>query len=290
MACDDGKLYLGPSRYMLSLLLVERAAKGVTMPTWDPQQYLKFEEYRSRPCKELVAKLSAGTVFRAIDLGCGPGNSTEILAARFPAAQVIAVDNSESMLAKARATYPDKPWHWESGDIATWSLPSGWLGQVDVILANASFQWIKHHDRLFPRLMSWLRPGGQLAVQMPVSYDLPVLALIEQLGHDRMWKGHFDALAIPYTRHKTQDYYGYLSSAATMMDLVEVSYFHHLASPDDIVEWSRGTGLRPWLDHAGSHADAFLAEYRRRIHAAYPRQEDGSVLMKFRRVMILATR
>jgi len=260
------------------------------MPTWDPQQYLKFEEYRSRPCKELVARLSPGTVSRAIDLGCGPANSTGILAARFPAAQIIAMDSSKEMLAKARATYPAKPWQFELGDIATWSPPSDWLGTVDIILANASFQWITNHDQLFPRLMTWLRPGGQLAVQMPISYDLPVLALIEQLGRDPMWKGRFDNLALPYTWHATQDYYDFLRPAASTIDLVEVSYFHHLASPDDIVEWSRGTGLRPWLEHAGPDADAFLAEYRHRIHAAYPRQSDGSVLLQFKRVMILATR
>jgi trans-aconitate 2-methyltransferase len=260
------------------------------MPTWDPQQYLKFEEYRSRPCKELVARLAPLSAQRAIDLGCGPANSTEILAARFPEAHIIAMDSSKEMLGKARATYPTKLWQFELGDIATWSPSAEWIGAVDVILANASFQWIKHHDQLFPRLMTWLRPGGQLAVQMPISYDLPVLALIEQLGRDPMWQGHFDSLAIPYTWHKTQDYYDWLAPAARSVDLVEVSYFHHLGSPDDIVEWSRGTGLRPWLEHAGPHAEAFIAEYRRRIHAAYPRQADGSVLMEFKRLMILATR
>jgi trans-aconitate 2-methyltransferase len=194
------------------------------------------------------------------------------------------------MLAQARATFLGRSWQFEIGDIAIWSPPPDWLGTTDIILANASFQWIKHHDQLFPRLMTWLRPGGQLAVQMPISYDLPVLALIEETGRDPMWKAHFDTLAIPYTWHKTQDYYDFLRPAAAIIDLVEVSYFHPMASPDDVVEWSRGTGLRPWLEHAGPHADAFLAEYRRRIHAAYPRQADGSVLMKFRRVMILATR
>ena len=260
------------------------------MPTWDPQQYLKFEEARSRPCKELVGRLSPGDVHRAIDLGCGPGNSTEILAVRFPAAHLIAVDSSREMLAKARAAYPNKPWQFELGDIATWSPPREWVGQVDVILANASFQWVKHHEGLFPRLMQWLRPGGQLAVQMPISYDLPVLALIEQLGHDPMWKGRFNTLAIPYTWHETRHYYDWLAPVSRDVDIVEVSYFHHMPSPDDIVEWSRGTGLRPWLDHAGPDADAFIAEYRKRIHAAYPRQADGSVLMQFKRLMILATR
>lgn len=260
------------------------------MPTWDPEQYLRFEGYRSRPCREMVGGLSVGEAARVIDLGCGPGNSTEILAGRYPGAEVVAMDSSAAMLEKARGLYGGRGWRFELGRVEDWVPQAEWVGTVDVILSNAVLQWVKGHGELLPRLMRWLRVGGQLAVQMPRSYDLPVLAEIERVGREGPWREKFAAFEVPYTNEETRKYYDWLAPVSRSVELWEVMYFHRMASADEIVEWSQGTGLRPWLEHAGADAEAFLEEYRRRMHAAYPRQADGSVLMGFRRLFILATR
>jgi trans-aconitate 2-methyltransferase len=260
------------------------------MADWDPELYLRFEDQRTRPCRELVARVSlpAGEVRQALDLGCGPGNSTAALMACYPAAHVTGVDNSPEMLAKARADFPE--WAFEQGDLATWQPAAEIRGKVDVILANASLQWVPNHAALFPRLMGWLRQGGELAVQIPQSEELPVLKLIVEVARSAAFAKAFEGFVPPYLVHAPEAYYDVLAPHCRQVDLTEVIYYHLMDGPEGVVEWIKGTGLRPWFDRAGARSGEFLAEYARRIVAAYPRRADGKVLMAFRRLNILACR
>jgi trans-aconitate 2-methyltransferase len=258
------------------------------MAHWDPELYLKYEDERTRPCRELVSRLTlpATEVRQMLDLGCGPGNSTAALKARYPEAHVTGVDSSPEMLAKARADFPD--WSFELGDLAVWQPAPALRGTVDVILANASLQWIPRHEVLFPRLVDWLRPGGELAVQIPQSEQLPVLKLIVDVAHSLPFAGLFEGFVPPYRVLAPEAYYDVLRPRCRWIDLVEVIYYHIMDGPEAVTNWVKGTGLRPWFEHAGARADEFFAEYARRIHAAYPRRPDGKVLMAFRRLNILA--
>ena len=260
------------------------------MPTWDPELYLHFADHRTRPCRELVARLTLppADVRQTLDLGCGPGNSTAALMARYPAAHVTGVDNSPDMLAKARADFPN--WAFELGDLATWQPAPAIRGQVDVILANASLQWIPNHAAFFPRLMGWLRPGGELAVQIPRSDELPVLKLIIEVARSPQFAALFAGFTPPYFVHTPEGYYDMLAPHCRHIDLTEVIYYHLMDGPQGVVDWITGTGLRPWVEYAGPRSGEFLAEYTRRIITAYPRRADGKVLMAFRRLNILAQR
>jgi trans-aconitate 2-methyltransferase len=260
------------------------------MPNWDPDLYLRFEDHRTRPCRELVARLTlpADEVRQVLDLGCGPGNSTAALMARYPAAHVIGVDNSPEMLAKARADFPN--WAFEQGDLATWQPAAEIRGKVDVILANASLQWVPNHAALFPRLMGWLRPGGELAVQIPQSEELPVLKVIVEVARSPQFAALFEGFTPPYLVHMPEAYYDVLRPHCRHVDLTEVIYYHIMDGPEGVAEWIKGTGLRPWFERAGARSGEFLAEYTRRIVAAYPRRAGGKVLMAFRRLNILARR
>jgi trans-aconitate 2-methyltransferase len=258
------------------------------MSHWDPTLYLQFEDHRTRPCRELVARLSLppDEVRLALDLGCGPGNSTNALLRRYPAARVTGVDRSPDMLARARADFPH--WNFVHGDLASWQPPADIRGTFDVILANASLQWVPDHAALLPRLASWLRPGGELAVQIPRSDDLPLLQLIVEVARGPRFADLFAGFAPPYRVLAPESYYDILAPRCRHVDLTEIIYYHLLDGPDDVVNWIQGTGLRPWIERAGARSAEFLAEYAARIRDAYPRRADGKVLMAFRRLAILA--
>jgi trans-aconitate 2-methyltransferase len=260
------------------------------MANWDPNLYLQFEDQRTRPCRELVARITlpAEDVRHALDLGCGPGNSTAALMARYPGARVTGVDSSPEMLAKARADFPN--WAFEQGDLAVWQPAAAIRGKVDVILANASLQWVPDHAAIFPRLMGWLRAGGELAVQIPQSEELPVLKLIVDVARSPKFAGLFEGFVPPYRVFTPEAYYDVLRPHCRWIDLTEVIYYHIMDAPESVLGWIQGTGLRPWFDRAGARSGEFLAEYARRIHDAYPRRADGKVLMAFRRLNILARR
>ena len=196
------------------------------MISWDPTQYLQFETERTRPCRELVARipLPAEEVRRAVDLGCGPGNSTEVLAARYPEAAITGVDSSADMLAEARArplfrgpSGSGGGYTFEQADIQTWRPAAA----VDVVLANASLQWIPDQAAYLPRLLTWLRPGGVLAVQMPRSYALPLLRLMEEVARDPAapWAEDFRTFAAPTAVARPEDYYDWLAPHASWVDV-----------------------------------------------------------------------
>jgi trans-aconitate 2-methyltransferase len=252
--------------------------------TWSAKQYSTFEQERTRPVRDLVAAIALVRPGSAVDLGCGPGNSTEVLADRFPGAKVVGVDNSDDMLDSARKRLPATSF--ELSDIATWSPPA----PVDVILANASLQWVPDHATLYPRLVRQLSAGGCLAVQTPDNLEEPAHLLARRIATSPAWVGKIGAVAIP-PRHDGRYYYELLKPLCTSVDVWRTTYMHVLAGPQAVVEWFKGSALRPYVQALDkTDQAAFLAEYLTGVTQAYPALSDGTVLLPFPRLFVVATR
>ncbi len=244
--------------------------------SWSAAQYVKFEEERTRPVRDLVARIPNLEAARAADIGCGPGNSTEVLRERYPRAAIVGLDSSPVMIEAARKRLPDIAF--EVADIA------GWGGEgFDVILANAVIQWIPDHERLLPQLMAKLAPGGSLAVQTPDNLDEPSHRLVREVAADGPWAVKLaDAAGARAARHGADWYFRLLRAQAARVDIWRTTYFHPLAGARAVVEWVRGTGLRPFIDPLESaEREAFLARYKAEIAKAYPAERDGTVLLRF---------
>lgn len=253
--------------------------------SWSARQYAQFEEERTRPVRDLVAAIPPATVRKAIDLGCGPGNSTEVLARRFPDAEVSGLDSAQDMVAAARRRLPAL--RFEQADIAAWAPDEAF----DVILANASLQWLPDHGTLYPRLAGRLAPGGSLAVQTPDNLDEPAHRLAREVAARGPWRERIGGVR-HHERHGPGFYHGLLKPLCRRVDVWKTTYFHVLAGgPAAVVDWFRSTALRPYLGPLGEAEQAdFLAAYLAEIEQAYPPLADGAVLLPFPRLFIIATR
>jgi trans-aconitate 2-methyltransferase len=263
------------------------------MPSWQSEQYLKFEEERTRPCRDLAANIHAADPRRVIDLGCGPGNSTAVLAQRWPSASIAGLDNSQDMLNRARKQNPDC--EWIHADITAWlSEPAVDSGlPYDVVFSNAALQWVPDHGGIFPRLMSRVAEGGCLAVQMPANIDAPAHQQMRDLAGSDAWRDRFPEGGVrEWYVHGVNFYYDVLASVTSRIDLWETTYFHVLQNVEAIAEWYRGTGLRPFLDHLSSEAErlAFVWDYVELIRPEYPERADGRVLFPFKRLFLVASK
>jgi trans-aconitate 2-methyltransferase len=256
------------------------------MAGWNPEQYLKFEEERTRPCRDLVARIALENPRRIVDLGCGPGNSTAVLAARWPEAQVMGADRSAEMIATARERYPRGSWRQD--DLAVWAASE----PVDLVFSNAALQWVSDHARVVPHLFAQVAPGGALAWQVPCNMDAPAHRLMRELAASAAWSAHFAGDVREWFVHELPFYYDLLAPRAARIDLWRAEYVHVMEGPGAIVEWYKGTGLRPFLERLAGEAERerFLADYLREIERAYPPQADGRVLFPFLRQFVVAWR
>ncbi len=254
--------------------------------SWSAAQYTEFERERTRPVRDLLAAVPETSVPTAIDLGCGPGNSTELLAARFPGATITGLDSSPDMLVAARARLPRI--HFELGRIENWNPP----GSFGVILANAVLQWLPDHGHLLSRLAGKLAPGGSLAVQMPDNLEEPAHQLMREIAAAGPWAAKLaDAAGVRTPMGSADWYYGVLRPAAARVEVWRTTYHHPLAGADAIVEWFKGSGLRLFLAPLDpAEQSAYLDRYRAAVAAAYPAQPDGTVLLPFPRLFLFATR
>jgi trans-aconitate 2-methyltransferase len=253
---------------------------------WSARQYLKFEDDRTRPSRDLLAQVPLAAPRRVVDLGCGPGNSTELLIARYPDAEVMGLDSSPDMLRQARARLPRATFI--EGDLATWSPQP----QTDLLFANAVFQWVPDHPTILQRLLRAIPEGGVLAVQMPDNTDEPALVLQREVARQGPFAGHpglhnaaRDSLPTP------GDYYDLLRPECSHIDIWHTAYNHVLDGPEAIVDWFKGSSLRPFLDALdGDDQRAFTIHYTAQIARAYPARFDGKVLLRFPRLFIVAVR
>ncbi len=254
---------------------------------WSAKQYTVFEDERTRPVRDLLGAVPGRTAATAVDLGCGPGNSTELLLQRFPKAEVTGLDSSPDMVAAAQARLPQL--RFQVTDIAAWDD----AGPFGAILANAVLQWLPDHAGLLPRLAAKLAPGGSLAVQMPDNLHEPAHRIMRELAADGPWAAKLAApLGMRAAMGTPAWYYGLLRPHCARVDVWRTTYHHPLAGgADAVVEWFKGSGLRPFLAplDAGEQG-AFLTEYRDRIADAYPALPDGSVLLPFPRLFVVGTR
>ncbi|TPW30578.1 trans-aconitate 2-methyltransferase [Martelella alba] len=253
---------------------------------WSAVQYLKFEDERSRPARDLLSALPDIAPRTAYDLGCGPGNSTALVKQRFPDATLTGIDLDENMLDEARRRMPET--RFMQADLSGWRPAE----QADLIFSNATFQWLPNHLNILAELAEALPHGGTLAVQMPDNLSEPTHLLMEETALHGPWRENFlqnSARRTPLPGPEA--YYQRLVKAGCKVDLFHIVYHHPLAGAAAIVEWVKGTGLRPYLDRVPTDLQAdFLGDYQSRIAAAYPAMADGQVLLRFPRLFIIATR
>ena len=274
---------------------------------WDPGQYHKFADHRRRPALDLLARVSPADPALVFDLGCGSGEITRLIAERWPGAAVKGIDNSPDMLDRARsgdarnggeagsegAPAAQAGIEWIEADVAAWTPPA----PPGLLFANASLQWVDGHETLFPRLLRSLAPGGVLAVQMPLSRRSRSHALMHEVlaagGPGGASIGP-DSLRREVARRWVLDaseYFDLLAPHAASLDVWETEYLQVLHGKDPVLEWVRGTGLRPILNGlADGERARFLDAYRPALRAAYPRRPDGTTLYPFRRLFLVAAR
>lgn len=254
--------------------------------TWDPDRYLTYADERGRPFVELLARVGADRPATVVDLGCGPGNLTTLLADRWAGAHVVGLDASPEMIAKARELGGDVRFH--VADLRDWarSGPTD-RGEVDVLVSNATLQWIPGHLDLLPALVDRLAPGGWLAFQVPGNFDEPSHTLCDELAAEAPYAEHTSGVAVP-SSHDPAVYLDALARLGCTVDAWETTYLHLLTGPDPVFTWVSGTGARPTLQALPDDLrPAFEAEFKRRLAAAYPRHEYG-VVLPFRRIFVVA--
>jgi trans-aconitate 2-methyltransferase len=257
------------------------------VPGWDAILYLKYEDERTRPARDLLAQVPIAEARLVYDLGCGPGNSTQLLAARFPRTEIVGIDSSAEMLDRARQVLPNVSF--ERADLATWRPER----EADLVFANAVFQWVPDHLSVLRQLAEALPHGGILATQIPDNLAEPTQVLIREVAEEGPWAERLvaaDATREPIPAPAV--YYDLLHPLCERVDIWHTIYQHVLAGPAAIVEWMTGTGLRPYLALLGeSEREDFLAAYAARIRAAYPAlADDGRVLLPFPRLFLIAVR
>ncbi len=255
------------------------------MDDWNAKAYRRFEAERSRPAADLLARVPTGARRRIVDLGCGPGNSTQLLAERYPEGEVVGQDASPDMLVSARARLPRLTF--TQGDLADWRG-----GPADLIFANAVLHWVPDHIAVMARLARQFAPLGCLAVQMPDNEDEPTHVLMREIAAEPRFR---DKLAQSAGARETigafADYDAALSPLCDDIDIWRTVYVHRLKGPDAIVAWVEGAGLRPFLAPlASEERAAFLARYRAAIVDAYRPRAGGGVLLPFPRLFVVASR
>lgn len=253
---------------------------------WDPAKYVQFGDYRDRPFFDLTGRVHAESPKQVVDLGCGPGNLTATLARRWPHAEVLGIDSSPEMLAKATAGTRGTPQlAFELADIAGW-MPSP---DTDVVISNAALQWVPGHQDLLARWLEALKPGAWFAVQVPGNFNSPSHVLMRELADSPGWTGRLkgvlrggDSVGEP------AGYLKIMLDSGCLADAWETSYQQVLPGPDPVLEWVRGTALRPVLAALSEEdALAFEAEYAAALKSAYPKTRHGTVF-PFRRIFAVA--
>jgi trans-aconitate 2-methyltransferase len=254
------------------------------MTRWDPEQYDRYQDERARPFHDLLGRLpdrGAGSVRTAADLGCGTCALTRTLLDRWPDARVWAVDSSREMLDQA-GTVPGRL-ELVCDDLRGWTPPD----PLDRIVSNAALQWVPDHDSLLERLVSWLAPSGALAVQVPNNRSEAIYRHLDRLSAEPAWNDRVADLPTPHVE-EVGWYHEKLSGLGLEVELWETVYYHPVAGVDGVIEWLKGTSLRPILSRLDEEeAERFLDELRRRAAPAYP----GEVcLFPFRRLFFVARR
>ncbi len=254
------------------------------MSDWSSAQYLKFKAQRTQPAIDLAARIQLDEPQEIIDIGCGPGNSTAVLRKRFANAHIIGCDSSPDMINAAKNSYNDI-------EFMLAEIPNelkGLEGRFDVVFSNACIQWIPRHDELLPALMSLLKKGGVLAVQIPMNYDEPIHKIIGETAQSGEWS---EKLGCPRIFHtlKQEEYFDLLGGISSDFEIWQTTYCHRMPSHESIMEWYKSTGLRPYINALGEKdAEKFLSAVSSRVEQEYPVQKNGEIIFRFPRFFFLA--
>lgn len=256
------------------------------MPDWNPDLYLKFSDQRARPAADLIAQINLENPNRIIDLGCGTGNSTEQLHARWPQANITGLDSSASMLKQASARHPD--WHWVESDVENWHPDASF----DLIFSNAALHWLGDHASLFPRLFTFVAPGGAMGVQMPNNFHSAVHQAMKKVAGDQRWSAALANVSEKYGVQPVAFYYDVLRRLATHLDIWETEYLQIMDGPTAVYDWIRSTGMRAYLERLSNDEQraAFEKLCLEEIEKAYRPNDQGKVLFPFKRIFIVAYR
>ena len=253
------------------------------MNDWNPEQYLWFKSERTQPAIDLVSRINITQPQSIIDIGCGPGNSTQILVNRWPNSEVVGLDNSTTMIEKARQDYPEQKWIVESAENID---PDS---KYDLVFSNATLQWIPHHETLLPKLFNCVNPEGAIAVQIPMFKNMPINVAIETVANYDNWINFTKGCEELFTFKDPDFYYEVLIGLATGVELWESSYFHILNSQESIIDFIRTTGLKPYLERLP--CDEMRFEFEQEVLTEckkhYKVQSDGKVLFPFNRLFFI---
>jgi trans-aconitate 2-methyltransferase len=251
---------------------------------WEPQTYLKYAEIRFRAGFDLISRIPKADYRNIYDLGCGTGHLTRILADNFPNARVSGLDSSPEMLAEARREFPTISWM--QADIGSWRPEA----PPDLVYSNAALHWVPRHEQLFPALLKMLNPGGVLAVQMPRHFESPSHLGLRELARQPEWRARLEPLLLA-TVPSPEIYWEWLSPHASDLDIWETIYLQVLDGKDPVVNFMRGTALRPLLSALNeTEGKRFITAFSERMASAYPPRSDGKTLFPFRRMFVIARR
>lgn len=253
--------------------------------SWDPAQYAKFTDHRIRPALDLLARVPLDAPSSVVDLGCGPGNVTVRLAERWPKSNITGVDGSSDMLRVAREKYPQL--RWQQRDLATWSADQ----PVEVLYSNATLHWLGDHAALIPHLFAQVAGNGFMAIQMPRNFGAPSHRIAHELANSPRWRDRLQYLVRSTPVAEPGFYYDLLAPLTRHLEIWETEYIQALTGERPVLEWIKGTWLRPFLDVLDqSDQSSFESEYAMRVAEAYPRRADGVTIFPFRRLFLVAMR
>ena len=256
---------------------------------WDPPQYLRFGDERSRPFVDLVARVPTADARSVVDLGCGPGNLTATLARRWPGASITGVDSSRQMIDVAQRDHEDGALRFVLAEVDQWLPP----GPVDVVVSNATLHWLPGHASLLRRFAGWVAPGGSLAMQVPGNFRAASHRAIADACASPRWADRLGHLAVTdddVPVLEPAEYAEVLADAGLAVDVWETTYLHLLAGPDPVLEWVKGSAMRPVLARLGeADSGEFCADVAARLRAAYPPGRHGTAF-PFRRIFAVGHR
>jgi trans-aconitate 2-methyltransferase len=252
---------------------------------WNPDLYLRFGKERIQPSIDLVSRIKFDNPSKIIDIGCGPGNSTQVLAQRWPDSNIIGIDNSPAMIEKAKKDYPDQ--NWEILDAGK----DEFHDKYDIIFSNATIQWIPDHEALFKKLFRSLNKRGLIAIQIPMFWDMPLGKAIVSISRRDCWRSATGGASEIFTMHNYSFYFDQLSLFSNDIDIWETYYLHIMDSHLSILEMVRSAGLRPYLDCLENENDKkdFEAQVLLEITKDYPKQKNGKVIFPFKRLFFIAS-
>lgn len=253
---------------------------------WNPDLYLKFDRERTQPSIDLVSRIEGHNALKIIDIGCGPGNSTQILVQRWPDSQITGIDNSPAMIEKAKKDYPNQ--NWVLLDAGKEEIP----GTYDIIFSNATIQWIPNHTELFKKFFQNLNKNGIIAIQTPLFWDMPLGKSIKKIASESRWNSATRGVTDSFTIHNYSYYFDLLSSLSNSINMWETYYMHIMDSHLSILEMIKSTGLKPYLDRLVTDRDKkdFEAQVLLEITKDYPKQKNGKVIFPFKRLFFISTK